>query len=297
MGKKPAQHPGYEEMKDTPWITQGRDIAQRGGEGILENYNRVNVFDEGQRTSMEKLNEDAYRRAFDELNRGYREGMNKYASANYNRFGSLNATPSSYISDEFNRQYSRDMSNLAYNKAINYENLVNQELQRRYNTLNMYNQMYDRGAVPYELDLSNWDIRNKNRDIQYQNAIKNKQAKLGGWASAVGLLMGAPLYNALGIDTQSYIDSMFGVPTDNAGNYGYASARKKAGDANSGKLLQMIGGLFGVNVPQSTTTSQVLGNMGSSGAMSTYEPVDVLDDYLHGDILYNYGSLGGQVGG
>ena len=105
MGKdkeKAILHGGYEQMKDTPWITQGRDIAQRGGEGILDNYNRVNVFDEGQRTSMEKLNEDAYRRAFDELNRGYREGMNKYASANYNRFGTLNATPSSYITDEFN---------------------------------------------------------------------------------------------------------------------------------------------------------------------------------------------------
>ena len=34
MGKSPAKHSGYEEMKDTPWITQGRDIAQRGGEGI-----------------------------------------------------------------------------------------------------------------------------------------------------------------------------------------------------------------------------------------------------------------------
>jgi hypothetical protein len=103
-------HGGYEQMNDTPWITQGRDIAQRGGEGILENYNRVNVFDEGQRTSMEKLNEDAYRRAMVDLNKGYRDGMNKYASANYNRFGSLNSTPSSYITDEFNRKYQRDMA-------------------------------------------------------------------------------------------------------------------------------------------------------------------------------------------
>jgi hypothetical protein len=197
MGKQAPQHPGYEELKDSPWIEQGRDIAQHGGEGILDNYNRVNVFDERQRTSMEKLNEDAYRRAFDELNRGYREGMNKYASANYNRFGSLNATPSSYIADEFNRQYSRDMSNLAYNKAINYENLVNQELARRYNTLNMYQGLYNMGQIPYQQDVQNWQIRNKNRDVAYQNALAGKNMSIGNTASSLGTLfqLGGGLQN------------------------------------------------------------------------------------------------------
>lgn len=215
MGKdkeKAILHGGYEQMKDTPWITQGRDIAQRGGEGILENYNRVNVFDEGQRSSMEKLNEDAYRRAFEDLNRGYREGMNKYASANYNRFGSLNSTPSSYITDNFNRQYSRDMANLAYNKAINYENLVNQELQRRYNTLNMHQALYNMGQMPYQLDLANWDVRNKNRDINFEDrqrayavakaneAKKDKMwtdiAQLGG--TVVGTVVGGPVGGMIG---------------------------------------------------------------------------------------------------
>jgi hypothetical protein len=215
MGKdkeKAILHGGYEQMKDTPWITQGRDIAQRGGEGILENYNRVNVFDEGQRTSMEKLNEDAYRRAFNELNRGYRDGMNKYASANYNRFGSLNSTPSSYIADEFNRKYQRDMANLAYNKSINYENLVNQELQRRYNTLNMMQAMYNMGQIPHQLDLANWDIRNKNRDIDWEDrkiqyavdkaneAKKDKMwtdiAQLGG--TVVGTVIGGPVGGMVG---------------------------------------------------------------------------------------------------
>ena len=210
MGKdkeKAILHGGYEQMKDTPWITQGREIAQKGGEGILDNYNRVNVFDEGQRTSMEKLNEDAYRRAFEDLNRGYREGMNKYASANYNRFGTLNATPASYITDNFNRQYSRDMANLAYNKAVNYENLVNQELQRRYNTLNMMQTMYNMGQIPYQLDLANWDVRNKNKDIdwrdrQIQYAVdKANEAKsdkmwtnIGGMAGGVvGGIVGGPV--------------------------------------------------------------------------------------------------------
>ena len=37
MGDTPT-HAHYEEMQDTPWITQGRDIADKGGKGILENY-------------------------------------------------------------------------------------------------------------------------------------------------------------------------------------------------------------------------------------------------------------------
>lgn len=219
MGKKPAQHPGYEEMQDTPWITQGRDIAQRGGEGILDNYNRVNVFDERQRTSMEKLNEDAYRRALDELNRGYREGMNKYVSANYNRFGSLNATPSAYITDEFNRQYSRDMANLAYNKAINYENLVNQELQRRYNTLNMFQGLYNMGQIPYQQDLQNWQIRNRNRDVDYENAKIRQQAKIGTLGTLGSIALGIA-GNALLPGVGGAIGSKLGGMIGNFGSSG-----------------------------------------------------------------------------
>jgi hypothetical protein len=161
---------------------------------------------------MEKLNEDAYRNAFEDLNRGYREGMNKYASANYNRFGTLNATPASYITDNFNRQYSRDMANLAYNKAVNYENLVNQELQRRYNTLNMMQTMYNMGQIPYQLDLADWDIRNKNRDIDWEDrkiqyavdkaneAKKDKMwTNIGGMAGGVvGGIVGGPVGAMIG---------------------------------------------------------------------------------------------------
>lgn len=259
MGKKPAQHPGYEEMKDTPWITQGRDVAQRGGEGILENYNRVNVFNEGQRTSMEKLNEDAYRRAFEDLNKGYREGMNKYAGANYNRFGSLNSTPSAYITDEFNRQYSRDMANLAYEKAINYENLVNQELQRRYNTLGMYQTMYNMGQIPYQQDIQNWQIRNKNRDIAYENAKRSQQGSMGNMFGSLGSLlqlggglMGGGSGNSIldGSGSSSMPSTTFtsGYTTalGNMGNYSLPTKGYTSGNSDwANKIIGMAGSLGG----------------------------------------------------
>lgn len=171
MGNSKPQHPGYVKMEDTPWITQGRQIASAGGQGILDNYNRVNVFDEDTLASLEARNNDTYHRAFDNMERAYTNTMNKYAANNYNRFGSLNATPSAYVTDEYQRQFQRQLDDLAYNQAVNYDELMDNELQRRYNTLNMYNNMYQYGNTPHQLDLANWNIENTNRDIAYQNAL------------------------------------------------------------------------------------------------------------------------------
>ena len=163
----------YEEMKDTPWITQGRDIADRGGKGILENYNKVNVFDDATRKSLEARNNATYQRAFGDMERQYTDIMNKYNAANYNQFGTLNATPAAYRTDMANLAAQRQMDDLAYNKAINYDKLINNELQRRYNTMDMYNTMYGYGAVPYQQDVANWNVRNTNKDLDYYGRVQN----------------------------------------------------------------------------------------------------------------------------
>lgn len=179
MGDNAPQHPGYKKMKDTPWIKQGRRIASAGGSGILDNYNNVNVFDQGTRDSLEARNNAIYQRAFNDMNRNYNDIMNSYASRNYNRFGSLNNTPASYTTDEYNRDFQRQMNDLSYNKAMNYENLINNELNRRYKTLDMFGNMYGYGETPYKQDVSNWNIENTNRDIEYKNAMANYQNSFG----------------------------------------------------------------------------------------------------------------------
>ena len=187
MGKKSAPQKGmYEEMKDTPWITQGRELANIGGTGLKENANNVNVFDAQTRYDIDKLNRDVYSRAQEDLNKQYTDTMNKYAAANYNRFGSLNSTPSSYVTDQYQRQYQRDAANVAYERAANYENLVDQELKRRYDTLNEYLTLYNLGQTPHQLDLANWGIRNQNVDRTYENALALANAKMGNsskWGS------------------------------------------------------------------------------------------------------------------
>lgn len=182
MGKKSKapQHEPYEEFQDTPWITQGREIADLGGKGVLENYNKVNVFDEPTIASLEARNNDVYQRAFGDMERQYTDIMNKYNAANYNQFGTLNATSPAYRTDEYQRQFQRQLDDLAYNKAINYENLINNELQRRYNTLDMFHNMYQYGVTPHNVDLANWNTRNTNKDIAYQNAVAQAQAQSSG---------------------------------------------------------------------------------------------------------------------
>ena len=44
-------------------ITQGRDIANIGGEGLKKNANSVNVFDDQTKYEINKLNRDVYSRA------------------------------------------------------------------------------------------------------------------------------------------------------------------------------------------------------------------------------------------
>lgn len=186
MGGSKPKHPGYVKMQDTPWITQGREIADAGGKGILENYNKVNVFDEATRKSLEARNNAIYKRAFDNMEKAYTSIMNKYNANNYNQFGTLNSTPSAYITDQYQRDFQRQMDDLGYNQAVNYDTLMDNELKRRYNTLDMYNNMYQYGYTPYQLDLANWNIENTNRDIAYQNALAG-----GGGNKLTSTLTGA----------------------------------------------------------------------------------------------------------
>ena len=214
--KKTPKHELYEEMKDTPWITQGREIADKGGQGILDYYNKVNVFDDQTKNELAQRNREIYNRAFDNMERAYTNTMNKYNANNYGQFGTLNATAPSFVTDQYRRDAQRQMNDLAYNQAVNYEDLTDRELQRRYNTLNMFGNMYQYGNTPYNQDLMNLDIRNKNIDLDYQNALveyqNSKQGNglgktiggaIGGIAGAyfggpAGAMVGSQMGSAVG---------------------------------------------------------------------------------------------------
>ena len=199
MGKKKApSHPGYVKMEDTPWITQGREIADVGGKGILENYNKVNVFSPETQKSLEARNNAIYKRAFDNMERAYTDTMNKYSAANYGQFGTLNATPAAYRTDQYRKDFQRQMDDLAYNQAVNYDTLMDNELQRRYNTLDMFGNLYNYGQIPYQQDIRNWNIENTNRDIAYQNMLINNSGGSKFSNALSGAMKGASAGSAAG---------------------------------------------------------------------------------------------------
>ena len=211
MSSSSPKHPGYKKMKDTPWITQGRQIADAGGKGILNNYNSVNVFDQATKDSLEARNNAIYQRAFNDMSKNYNDMMNSYAARNYNRFGSLNNTPAAYTTDEYQKDFQRQMNDATYNKAVNYENLINNELNRRYNTINMFQNMYGYGQIPYQQDVANWNIENTNRDIAYKNAMVDHQNN--GWNQLTSNLIptfGYTLGSTLGKNVGNGIGSLFG---------------------------------------------------------------------------------------
>lgn len=189
--KKSPDIPMYQEMKDTPWITQARDMANRGYQGIIDNYNKVNVFSEPTQQSLQARVNALYNRAEGDFDRTYRETMNKMANRNYSQFGTLNATPAAYRTDMENLSQQRKLADLSYNKALYYDQAVNNELQRRYNTLNMFNNLYQKGEVPYQQDVSNWKLRNENLDRQYYNDLGNSQSGFNWGDFATGALKGA----------------------------------------------------------------------------------------------------------
>lgn len=165
--ENPPERQSYEK---TQWIKQGEDLGNRGYQGIVDNYNRVNVFDPLTQKSIQDQTNAVYGRAEQDFARNYNDTMRKLNTRNYNQFGTLNATAPAYVTDMQNLQAQRALMDSAYNKALYAEKLKDQELARRYNTLNMFENLYGYGKLGSDLDL-------KNQDIAYQNAYNQWMAE------------------------------------------------------------------------------------------------------------------------
>lgn len=164
------ERPAYQ---DTEYSKQARDLGNKGYQGITENYNRVNVFDPLTQKSIQDNTNAVYQRAEDDFARNYRDTMRNLDTRNYNRFGTLNATAPAYVRDMQNLQAQRKLMDSAYNKALYSEQLKDQELARRYKTLDMFNNLYGYGKIGHDIDMQNQDIAYQNL---YNNWLANQMA-------------------------------------------------------------------------------------------------------------------------
>ena len=279
----------YEEMKDTPYITNLRDISQKGYEGFDKNYGKVNVFDQDTQRSLNALVNNYYKRAEGDFERQYRDTMNRYQNANYGQFGTLNATPALYRTDMQNLTQQRKLADLEYNKAKYYDTLVNSELQRRYNTLNMFNQMLGKGQVPYEHDVRNWNIRNMNKDRMFENEEINANAGGGLLGSVKGALSGAITGGITGGLPGAIIGGLGG---------GVLGAQKQyntggQGAFSMGTIRDLVSGAAGIDLGNGRTLGTVLGGSGNWG--SALGNLFGGSGSSSGSTWYPYGTVGGTI--
>lgn len=300
FGGKAPSRPEYEQMQDTPYITNLRDLSQRGYEGYKDNYNKVNVFSPETQRSLDDYTNAVYQRAEGDFDRQYRDTMKRMANRNYGQFGTLNATPALYRTDMENLAQQRKLADMAYNKALYRESLVDNELRRRYNTLNMYNDMLEKGKTPYELDLKNWQIRNQNKDIQFQNAISNynQKGKVGRWIGSFidpfdiwGLEeMLGPTYDAQvsgnsatfsGQNALNALSTALGLAGGIGGLGGLAGGGSQSSLGSSGDIFGNLGNIMGSG-NSGSAIQDAIGMFMTDQSGSGSPIMDAISDYIGG---------------
>lgn len=193
----------YQEMEDTDWIKRNRNLNTTSWNNLSRDLNNVNVFDDATKQQLNAYNDSIYNRAKSDFDRDYSQTMNKYLARDYNRFGTTGGTSSLLTRDNYNLAKQRELADLEYQRALNYEDMINQELNRRYKWLDTnYNYFTNSGNEIQTNDLRNWNIRNQNLDRAYSNDVSDYNnsfgQKLGKVATAIGGTIGTMINPALG---------------------------------------------------------------------------------------------------
>lgn len=303
MGKKPVARPLYEEMEDTPWITGLREIGDAGNQGIMDNYNKVNVFDELTQRDLDSRVNSIYNRALSDFEKDYRNTMEKTLANDYNRFGTTGATPSLYARDLYNLQQQRKLADLQYDKANTYDSFLNSELNRRYDTMNMFNAMSQKGQIPYEQDLKNWEIRNMNKDLQWMNDIdynNYKKQRNAQYISLPATIIGGAIGGFFGGPAGAKVGAELGNSSGNAiggaiwGGPQYYTNQGMGGISStqypdvSGQLVGTANSIYGYGGGSSThgqTWGQVFGNL--FGNRNTQSGNSALSGAINNSIMGN----------
>lgn len=311
MGKKPVARPLYEEMEDTPWITGLREIGDAGNQGIMDNYNKVNVFDELTQKDLDSRVNSIYNRALSDFEKDYRNTMEKTLANDYNRFGTTGATPSLYARDLYNLQQQRKLADLQYDKANTYDSFLNSELNRRYDTMNMFNAMSRKGQIPYEQDLKNWEIRNLNKDLQWMNDIdynNYKKQRNSQWVSlpatviggVAGGIFGGPVGSALGAQLGNSIGTtasgaIWGGPQSytNQGMRGISNTQVPDTAGGVANIFGQVASMLGGSSAQGQGWGQAWGNFvngktnSGNSALSNLMSNSILGNSNNGSYLQN----------
>lgn len=240
MGKKKkVQAPVYEEMQDTPWITGLREDLPTYRDQYNYMLGQLDVTSpEVQQAFQDKANEYTQSQ-WNDFNRNALANYKAMNQANYNRFGNLGSSGAMYSNDTFNRQLNDLSSRIAGQTAAQYENLMNNYYNQKYNTAQMYGNAYNlAGNTTYGHDQNNWNIRNRNIEAKYVADVQN--ANRGGFnlGNAIGGL-------ASGIASGASVGGPWGALA--GGVLGGLSGGFNGGDGNQAAQLGSTFGNIGGN--------------------------------------------------
>lgn len=175
--------PEYEQWQGNQYTNQADSLVGQGYNYLQQYLPQVNTFSPELQNTYQGIANQYTQSQWNDLNRGYTEAMNKMNQRNYNRFGTTNATGSLYDTQSLQRNYNDLASRIASNTASMYNDLINNEYNRRYNTLQFMNKLYNTaGQITRDRDIGNWQIRNQNLTNDYLDqvdAYNNKGTALG----------------------------------------------------------------------------------------------------------------------
>lgn len=200
MAKTPDR-PQYPTMDDTPWITRNRDLNVYAYDLYNDALANLNRYDNNALQSVA----DAYTQAqWNDLNRGYQQAVNQNIARQQNRLGTTGSTSGLYTTDDINRQYNDLASRVAAQTASQYQNLINNEFNRRLGTAQLYGNTFNTsGKVTQDQDLMNYQIGLRNMenkwydDVQDSNWLGNTLSGIVSGA-ATGLATGGPVGGIVG---------------------------------------------------------------------------------------------------
>lgn len=177
---KYVKRPMYEEYEDTPYITRNRELNTTSYNNLNTALNDINNFSYTDYDSYAPLTDAYSNYAWQQLNRNYQNAVNKNVQNQQQRLGTTGSSSGLYTTDTNQQYYNNLASNIASQTAQYANQLMGQELNRRYQNADLYNSLFNQtGSTTEAVDQANWNIRNLNKERQWLNDVdKNNNT---GW--------------------------------------------------------------------------------------------------------------------
>lgn len=225
--KKIVYQPLYDEFEDTPWISRNRELNKQ----TFGDYSQV-LSDIGSGTSEDVANRlagKAMQATWNDYNRNYQKAVNQNIARNYGRTGSTASTSGGYATDSLQRQYN-DMASRLSSQSVQ---LANQYLANDLQRANVLGGAFNTsGQTTQAVDKANYDIRQINKDRQWQNDVlkeKNKtdvfrilsEAGASGFKGFTEGMKTGNIWGAIGGAIGGAASGAYNAYADPTGTYGY----------------------------------------------------------------------------